>query len=143
MHLVGFIREIYYDARTYERQIYMSVSSIYEFQIFLCFEIKRNLFTASKIFMPIPMATPSKAWVYGRSFVGIADSNPAVGMDVCLLLVLCVVTQKFLRRTDHRSRGFLPRPTRAVEPWESNKQILKLARNFKKCKLWPYRYKLC
>jgi hypothetical protein len=70
----------------------MRVSNIYEFQFFLCFEIKRNLFTASKIFTPIPMATLSKAWVYGRSFHGIADLNPAWVMDVCLLLVLCVDT---------------------------------------------------
>ena len=27
----------------------------------------------------------SKAWVYGRSLVGIAGSNPAVSMDFCPL----------------------------------------------------------
>jgi hypothetical protein len=32
-----------------------------------------------------------KAWVYGRSLAGIAGSNPAGCMDVCLLCVLCVV----------------------------------------------------
>jgi hypothetical protein len=32
----------------------------------------------------------SKAWFYGRSLAGIADSNPAGGMDVCLLWVMCV-----------------------------------------------------
>ena len=42
--------------------------------------------------MPNPNVTRSKAWIYGRSFAGIADSNPAGGMDVCLLLVPCVVT---------------------------------------------------
>jgi hypothetical protein len=41
--------------------------------------------------MPIPEAAPSKAWVYGLSLAGIAGSNPAGGMDVCLLWVLCVV----------------------------------------------------
>jgi hypothetical protein len=33
----------------------------------------------------------SKAWVCSRSPAGIASSNPAGGMDVCLLWVLCVV----------------------------------------------------
>jgi hypothetical protein len=36
-------------------------------------------------FKPIPVAGQSKAWVCGRSLAGIADSNPAAGMDVCLL----------------------------------------------------------
>jgi hypothetical protein len=40
---------------------------------------------------PTPVAARSKAWVCGRSLAGIADSNPARGMDVCLLCVLCVV----------------------------------------------------
>jgi hypothetical protein len=31
------------------------------------------------------MAALSKAWVCGRSLIGIAGSNPAEGMDVCLL----------------------------------------------------------
>jgi hypothetical protein len=35
------------------------------------------------------VAARSKAWFSGRFFAGIADSNPAEGMDVCLLLVLC------------------------------------------------------
>jgi hypothetical protein len=34
------------------------------------------------------MAERSKAWVCGRSLAGIASSNPARGMDVC---VVCVV----------------------------------------------------
>jgi hypothetical protein len=39
----------------------------------------------------IPVAVRSKAWVYGRSLVGIAGSNTAGGMDICLLRMLCVV----------------------------------------------------
>ena len=31
----------------------------------------------------IPVAARSKAWVCGRSLVGIVGSNPAGGMDVC------------------------------------------------------------
>ena len=39
--------------------------------------------------MPIPVAVRSKAWVYGHSLAGIAVSNPAGCMDVCLLSVVC------------------------------------------------------
>jgi hypothetical protein len=35
--------------------------------------------------MPIPVAARSKAWAFGRALVGIVGSNPASGMDVCLL----------------------------------------------------------
>ena len=34
---------------------------------------------------PITVAVRSKASVYGRSLAGIEGSNPAGGMDVCLL----------------------------------------------------------
>ena len=33
---------------------------------------------------PIPVAVRSKAWVYGLSLAGIAGSNPAGSMGVCL-----------------------------------------------------------
>jgi hypothetical protein len=35
--------------------------------------------------VPIPVTVRSKAWVYGLSFAGIVGSNPANGMDVCVL----------------------------------------------------------
>jgi hypothetical protein len=35
--------------------------------------------------VPIPVAERSKARVLGRSPAGISGSNPAGGMDVCLL----------------------------------------------------------
>jgi len=54
---------------------------------------------------PIPVAAPSKAWVWSRSLAGIVGSNPAGGMDVCLLCTLHVV--RSLRRADHSSRGVL------------------------------------
>jgi hypothetical protein len=38
------------------------------------------------------VATRCKAWVCRRSLAGVVSSNPAGGMDVCLLWVLCVVT---------------------------------------------------
>ena len=34
----------------------------------------------------IPVAERSKARVCGRSLAGVAGSNPAVGMDVCVVL---------------------------------------------------------
>jgi len=34
---------------------------------------------------PVPVAARSKACVYGRSLAGIAGSNPAGSMDVCLV----------------------------------------------------------
>jgi hypothetical protein len=35
--------------------------------------------------IPVAVAALSKAWVCGRSLAGIAVSNPAGGLDVCLL----------------------------------------------------------
>jgi hypothetical protein len=49
----------------------------------------------------------SKAWVCRRSLVGIAGSNPAGGMDVCLLSVWCVVRYRSLLPADPSSRGVL------------------------------------
>jgi hypothetical protein len=34
---------------------------------------------------PVPMAARSEARVYGHSLAGIAGSNPAEGIDICLL----------------------------------------------------------
>jgi hypothetical protein len=51
---------------------------------FLC--LSRNYYIHIHIiYRPIPVAAQSKAWVYGRSIAGIVGSNPAKGMDVCLL----------------------------------------------------------
>ena len=43
------------------------------------------------LLLPIAVAARSKAWVCGCSLARIAGSNPAGGMDVCLLSMLCVV----------------------------------------------------
>ena len=43
-----------------------------------------------------------------RSPAEILGSNPTGGMDICLLWVSCVVSQRSLRRADHSSRGVLP-----------------------------------
>jgi hypothetical protein len=42
-------------------------------------------------FTQIPVTTLSKAWVCSRSLAGIEGSILAGSMDVCLLLMLCVV----------------------------------------------------
>jgi len=53
----------------------------------------RNIY--SQIYLSIPVAVRSKAWVGGRSFAGNTGSNPTGGMNVCLLCVLCVVSRGF------------------------------------------------
>jgi hypothetical protein len=40
----------------------------------------------------IPVALQSKAHVFGRFVAGIADSNPACSMDVCLLCLYVVLS---------------------------------------------------
>ena len=81
----------------------------------------------------IPVAVRSKSWLCGRSLAGIAGSHPAGGMDMCNLLLLCVVRQKSLRLAAPSFRGILPNdacldcdldtstmrrptPTKTVEP---------------------------
>ena len=54
------------------------------------------------------MSSRSKACVYGRSLAGIAGSDPARCMDVCLLWVSVVVRQMSLRRADRSYGGVLP-----------------------------------
>jgi hypothetical protein len=49
------------------------------------------IYSTRGLLMPIPVAARSKAWVYGGSLDGIDGSNPAEGIDVCLLWVLCGV----------------------------------------------------
>ena len=41
--------------------------------------------TNSEVYKLIPVTERSKARVCGRSLAGIAGSNPAGGMDICLL----------------------------------------------------------
>ena len=43
-----------------------------------------SLLKQFKVVKPVPVAAPSKAWVYGRSLAGIVGSKPARRMDVCL-----------------------------------------------------------
>ena len=57
---------------------------------------------------PFPVTARSVSWVCGHSLAGIAVSNPAGSMDVCLLWLLCVVRERPLNGADHSSRGVLP-----------------------------------
>ena len=50
--------------------------------------------------LSIPVAARPKAWVCGRSLAGPAFSNPAGGMNVCFLYVVCAVRQRSQRRAD-------------------------------------------
>jgi len=65
------------------------------------------------------MAARSKAWVCVRSPAVIVGSNPAGGMDVCLLWVLCVDRERSMRRADHSFRGVLPTVVRRCV-WSRN-----------------------
>ena len=50
-----------------------------------------NVFLPRSKQSPVLVAARSVAWVHGRSLVGIVGSNPAGGMDVCFVSVLCDV----------------------------------------------------
>jgi hypothetical protein len=58
--------------------------------------------------MPIPVAASSKAWVCSRSLAGILGSNPAGGMDVSLVSVVCCQAEVSALGY-HSSRGVVPR----------------------------------
>jgi hypothetical protein len=47
--------------------------------------------------VPIPVATPSKACVYGRSLVGIVSSNPAGNEGLFLASVACCVGRRLCK----------------------------------------------
>jgi hypothetical protein len=43
--------------------------------------------------MPTPLPGRSKPWVFSRSLLGVAGSNPAGDMDVCLSVVRVMCCQ--------------------------------------------------
>jgi len=53
------------------------------------------------------VAARCKVWVNGHSLSGFVGSNPAGGMNVCSLWLLCVIRQRSLCRADHSSREIL------------------------------------
>jgi hypothetical protein len=56
----------------------------------------------------LPSGPRSKVQVCRHSLAAIACSNPAGGIDVLLLCVLCVFRERPLCRAVHLSRGVLP-----------------------------------
>jgi hypothetical protein len=50
---------------------------------------ENHVFYALIYFVPIPVAARSKVWVCGRSLAGIVGPNPARGMDVSVVSVVC------------------------------------------------------
>ena len=67
----------------------------------------RTLIILINFVVPIPVAERCKARVRCRSLAVIAGLNPAGGIDVCLLWVLCVVRLRSLQRADYSSSGVL------------------------------------
>jgi hypothetical protein len=53
--------------------------------------VTHELCSDNILILSIPMAVRSKAYVCGRSIVGITCSNPVERIEVHLLLLLCVV----------------------------------------------------
>ena len=43
--------------------------------------------------MPIPVTARSKPGVFARSIAGIVGLNPAGGMDVCLVIIVCCLLE--------------------------------------------------
>ena len=95
------------------------------------------LFLSIFVRSPIAVTLRSKAWVCGRLLAGIAGSNPARGMNVCLFIVVCfqvdvsVTSRSLVQRSltycvvsecDHEASIIRrPRPTRAVGPEKKKK----------------------
>jgi hypothetical protein len=50
-----------------------------------------NISGAVNVWLPIPVAVRSMAWVCSHSFAGTASSNSVGSVDVCLLRMLFVV----------------------------------------------------
>jgi hypothetical protein len=67
-----------------------------------------TIFHAIDRMVPVAGATRSKPQVCELALAGIVGSNPAGGMGVCLLSVLCVVRYRSLGLAAHSSRGVLP-----------------------------------
>ena len=105
--LHGIYIYIYIYTEVTSRYIYTEVTSRYRYRSYFTVYIQKllhGIYTEVRI----KVAARSKARVCGRSLAGIAGSNPAEGIDICLLWVLCVVRYRSLRLADHSSRGVLP-----------------------------------
>jgi len=58
------------------------------------------------IYFTMPGALRSKAWFCNRFLAGIVGSNPAGGIDICLLRMF-FLSESSLRRADHSFRAVL------------------------------------
>ena len=67
-------------------QTFLTIARIYITSNYLL-----RIFTQYYLMRPIPVAARSKVWVCGRSPLQLAFSNLAGDMNICLLLMLCVV----------------------------------------------------
>ena len=72
-------------------EIFRSMLYTGVFLLFLAVNMVQNTHQDCKIYpvpllgLPVPVAARSEAYVCGRSHAEIVGSNPARGMDVCLL----------------------------------------------------------
>jgi hypothetical protein len=57
--------------------------------------------------LSMPLAVRSQAQVCGRTFTGIAGSNPAHGLNVVPRMCCVLCRKRSLRRADHSFRGVL------------------------------------
>ena len=62
-----------------------SVPSLLRFALTACCLVKHKDKSTRISIKLNPVAARAKAWVYDSSLAGIVGSNPAEGMDVCLL----------------------------------------------------------
>jgi hypothetical protein len=60
-------------------------------KLHLIIELLTSIKTKYSRYVPIPVATQSKAWFCGRSLAGIAGSNPARGIAVYVSVMSCQV----------------------------------------------------
>jgi len=64
---------------------FIIISSCWDMTLCLVVAMHRRLHDLTASINRVNLTAPSKAWVWGRSLAGIAGSNPASGMKVCLL----------------------------------------------------------
>jgi hypothetical protein len=109
--------KFYFDIYLFTFRVTTDVNIIYQVQVFfrLCL-LREALNIEWNVLLPLSKLKCRSQWLCGlrrqfaadRTLAGVAVSNPAGGMDVCRLWVLCVVRLRSLRQADHSSRGVLP-----------------------------------
>jgi len=86
------------------------VTNMYDFELgggftWGVYPLLRNMCILYALMCLIPLAERINVWACGCWLAGIAGSNPAWGINVCLVWVLCFFRYRSLRRSDHSSRG--------------------------------------